>query len=233
MPVTRRLLTRLRRDEAGFTLIELMVSIPIGLMVMGVALDLIVRASAMQVTLSNRQEAVARGRVTMDLITRQLRSTVCLKSLTPSRSVESGDGSSVTLYVDLGDGSLPAERHVLTFDSAAGTLSERDYLQASASPVTYSATPAHNKVLADTVAAAPGVPVFSYYAFTTGGAISATRLPVPLSAADAAKTIDIAVSFIARDDRGIGATPHGTTFADDVFNRTADPTAPGQLPACI
>ena len=97
--------------------------------------------------ISQRVDGVQRGRVAMDLMTRQLRSQVCLGPNAPSsRSIVAGTATSVTFYVEMGDPSTagssaspsatPAPRAIekrsLTLETAGayapGTLVERRWV---------------------------------------------------------------------------------------------------------
>ena len=92
--------------------------------------------------ITSRSDGVQRGRVAMDLMTRQLRSQVCLgASASVSRSIVAGSPTSVTFYTELGDPSTKVlgtppprvvEKRSLTLetegDYAPGTLVERRYV---------------------------------------------------------------------------------------------------------
>ena len=97
--------------------------------------------------ISARADGVQRGRLAMDLMTRQLRSQVCLGASAPvSRSIVAGSANSVTFYAELGDpstlgaGASPSatprprivEKRSLTLETtgsyAPGTLVERRYV---------------------------------------------------------------------------------------------------------
>jgi len=57
---------------------------------------------------------------------------------------------------------------------------------------------------------------------------------VPLSAADAARVVQIRVSFSALPSRGgSSASTAGEPFSANVYIRTADPTDPDHSPLCI
>ena len=65
--------------------------------------------------ISSRVDGVQRGRVAMDLMTRQLRSQVCLGASAPaSRSIVAGSATSVTFYAELGDPSTPGSARART-----------------------------------------------------------------------------------------------------------------------
>jgi hypothetical protein len=60
------------------------------------------------------------------------------------------------------------------------------------------------------------VPIFRYYAYGTNGVISTTPLPVPLSADNAAKTVQVTVSFgVPPRETTEDDTAEGTTYLSD------------------
>ena len=65
-------------DERGFTIIELMVAMSVGMVVLLAAFMLLDRSFTASGQIADRQEALQRGRQAMELITRQLRSQVCV-----------------------------------------------------------------------------------------------------------------------------------------------------------
>ena len=91
-------------SERGMTLPEVLVTMVIAL-VLSLAtfalVDVTIRRTG---EISQRVDGVQRGRVAMDLMTRQLRSQVCLGPNAPSsRSIVAGTATSVTFYVEMGD----------------------------------------------------------------------------------------------------------------------------------
>src|SRR4051812_32253192 len=100
---------RLRQQE-GFTLPEMLVTMSIGLIVALAGLTLVDVTMRRSGEISARIEAVQSGRGAMDTMTRELRSQVCLPRSTnpsdPRVSVESASASSITLFAELRDTSL-------------------------------------------------------------------------------------------------------------------------------
>ena len=80
----RRLLDRIRREERGFTLVELLVATSLGTVVLLAAGVLSTSMLNAQTRISDRSEAIARGRTAMEQIVQQLRSQVCLGPGYPS-----------------------------------------------------------------------------------------------------------------------------------------------------
>lgn len=106
----------MRRSD-GFTLIEVLVAASVGMIVFLAALALLGISFDSSYGVVQRTEAMQRGRLALDRITRELRSQVCPTAVTPSAITAGATDKSVTLYVDLTDGSDPtsAVKHTLTF----------------------------------------------------------------------------------------------------------------------
>lgn len=88
-------------DESGMSLVELLVTVMIGMIVLltlGNLLDATGRASA---EVHDRVDAVQRGRVAMEQITQRLRSQVCLNTSLPAVVYATGDD--ILFYTDLVD----------------------------------------------------------------------------------------------------------------------------------
>jgi prepilin-type N-terminal cleavage/methylation domain-containing protein len=234
-------LARIRRrlrDERGFTLVELLMATVVGVGVLLAAYTLSTALLHAQTRISDRTEAIARGRTAMEQITQQLRSQVCLGAGLPA--IAYGDSNHITFYADLANTTFVPQKRDLQF--ASGALTERDYSGTATTgtpPFTFSATPVRTRVIADRLlnqqSGGTTVPFFTYYSFDAGNPVRpANLLPTPLSASDAARVVQIRVAFAALPTRG-GATykPTGEPFTANVYNRTADPTDPDHSPLCI
>jgi prepilin-type N-terminal cleavage/methylation domain-containing protein len=222
------------RGEAGFTLPELLTTMWIAGVIMLAAFALVDFVMKRTAEAEQRVEATQRGRTGMDMITRQLRSQVCLNATPP---IVRGDADSIQFYADLGNStasSLP-ERHTLTFNAAAGTMTETVEKPNATNPVTWQA--ATNRVLItgitrDTSASGNPIPVFQYRGFDntkTPVQIATTNLAVPLNA-NAGKVAMVKITFRSVARR----TPRSEvsfSIADDVYSRVINPNPPEQAPA--
>jgi hypothetical protein len=90
------------------------------------------------------------------------------------------------------------DKRTLTF--ANGTLSETIYPYASGSAPNYSfgtgtTTQLLTNVGRGTIDGVANIPIFRYYAYSNG--VLGSALPTPLSAANAAKTVQVTVTFAA------------------------------------
>jgi prepilin-type N-terminal cleavage/methylation domain-containing protein len=224
------------RDQRGFTLVELLVSMTIGVAVLLATFAIFDSALLAQGRVDDRTDSIARGRTAMEQIVQQLRSQVCLGPGLPA--IEYGDDNEVRFYADLANTTFVPERRILTF--AGGALTERDYSGSASGgspPFNFSALPVRTRVILDrmTLASQGGtaVPFFTYYSFDGRTPPQPTnQLPVPLSDADRAQVVEIGVSFMALPAR-TSSSSTGEPFTSDVFVRTADPSDPEHSPLCI
>jgi prepilin-type N-terminal cleavage/methylation domain-containing protein len=229
-------LRRLRREERGFTLVELLVATTLGV---GVLLGAFTLADAFQhaeTRVSDRSEAIARGRTAMEQLVQELRSQVCLGPGYPA--ITYGDDDHVTFYADLANTTFVPERRDLSF--ANGAITEKTYAGTQTGgqpPFSFSSTASRTRVVLDHVQrqqeGGADVPVFRYYSFDGNDPIRPSRLlATPLSANDAQRVVQVTVAFQSLPAR-VGTTSAGEPFTANVYVRTADPTDPDHSPLCI
>ena len=140
------MLTRLRQEE-GFTLPEMLITIVIGMTITLAGFTLVEVVMQRSGEISARIEAVQSGRSAMDLITRQLRSQVCLLRPggtvdDPRRSLIAANPASMTFYVDMRNTANPnpsatptatpsgfsgPEKHTLSYDAVKGEILETSF----------------------------------------------------------------------------------------------------------
>ena len=239
-------MSRRLSSERGFTLVELLTAMVIGLVVISAALTMLQRAFVEGNEISDRADALQRGRHAMELVTRQLRSQVCLGQA--KDPIVEGKDDTVTFYADMSDGRGIADpgsagstnpvRRTLTYDDTTHTLTERVFAGVGTYPDLTFPSQTSSSTLLNTVyhAKDPGdLPVFRYYAFTDGGQPGEmVQLTTPLSTADVARVVMIRVSFRALPIRQ--HTPRNsdaTQLENEVYVRIADPTDPTNGPRCI
>jgi prepilin-type N-terminal cleavage/methylation domain-containing protein len=228
-----RLAERLRLGrEDGFSLTELLVAIPVGVVLLSAVLVMMrvsIRASA---NVTDRTEAIQRGRTAMERVTRQLRSQVC--PTTTGTALTNADANTMTLYVDMTGGSSQPERHTITYDPTAQTLTEYEYASSGGTwpSLTYPGTPTRTRQLLNNVTAVSGVPFFRYYQYDSNGNVSTTPMTTPVSAANLPRVVNVAVSFVSRPFKAGTAAPT-TTFQSEASMRTSDPNDPTQNARCL
>jgi hypothetical protein len=225
-----------RGREAGFALTELLVAMSVGLVVLLAAFLLLDRAHSASNEISDRQDAVQRGRRAMEYLTRQVRSQVCLGNTT--EPITNGTPDQVTFYADLSDGSKNVERRDIIYDSATKTIREQVFPGIGAYPdLSFSTTPTESRVLLSKVAriSSPATPFLRYFAYDPSGGPGALReLPTPLSASDAPLVVMVKIAFVALPDRaGSAREGDASSFQNDVYVRLANPTVPTEGPRCL
>ncbi len=229
-------MTRLRHDERGFSLAEMLVSITVGVGVLLAAFTLSSSLLHAQTKVSDRSDSIARGRTAMEQIVQQLRSQVCLGPGYPA--ITYGDGSRIVFYADLANRTFVPEQRELVY--ASGSITERTYPGTQTGgqpPFTFAGTPSRTRVVLDRMQlrreAGVDVPFFRYYMFDGSDPIRPSRLlATPLSASDAARVVQVTINFAALPSRG-GSGTTAEPFTANVYVRTADPTDPDHSPLCI
>lgn len=183
------------RDESGMTLVELLVATAAGVIVMfGVTLAVIVTLHETD-RVATHVDANQRARLTMSKIIEELHSACVAPQIAP---VQTGSTSTSLNFLHQ-IGSAVALTPVLSKISLTGTtLSQSDYaVSGGAAPDwIFSESPSSTVQLMTGVSALSSVPLFRYYGYS-GGQIASTALTSPLSAADAAKTVQVNVAFQA------------------------------------
>jgi prepilin-type N-terminal cleavage/methylation domain-containing protein len=227
-------MTRLRNED-GFTLVELLVSMVIGTIVILAAFMVLDATGTLATKAQDRVDATQRGRLAMDIIGSELRSQVCLPGAIPP--MEAGAGpTGFTFYSNLLDvDAAPQKRHIYILGDAimeqtwTGTFAGTP----GAQTVNWAATPTQ-RTLVQPVAQVGVTPYFKFWGFDVAlPATINTELNItPLSAADAAKVVQVDVSFVSRPTRAKAASPRDSIFQQSIFFRTADPMDPGKGPKC-
>lgn len=230
-----RLSRRLRSDQSGFSLIELLTAMTLGMLLLFAAMMLLDHATALTKQITDRQDAVQRGRQAMELIVRDLRSQVCLGDETEPITVARDDR--VTFYADLSDGTTDVQRRTIRYE--AGSLFEDIHVGTGTYPtLVYPVVPTRSRSLLANVEPVvdAGVPrpIFRYYAFREGGvAGDLEQLTAPLVPNDAIRTVMVKVAFVVRPDGVRPRSQDATMLESDVYVRLADPSTPSEGPRCI
>lgn len=203
------------RDQSGFTLIELCVSMIAFIAVFTAIMMMITVATRNQDRISQRVAANQRARPVMQRITNNLHSACVAPRVAPI--APGSTSTSMTYIAKSGDDVTPVpDRRVLTLSGT--TLSEAVYpATGGAAPSwTFSGTSSSNTSLMTNVSA-PGGVAFRYYDYV-GGALNPTPLPVPLTAANAARAAHVSVTLSIAPARGVSNfdTKSPITLSDSV-----------------
>jgi prepilin-type N-terminal cleavage/methylation domain-containing protein len=209
--------TRLR-DESGFTLMEMIVAMSIGMVVLLGLFSIVDAAMPASNRIRDRVDAQARGRTTLEQMVRKLRSAVCVQNggtaanptfLTP---FDSGTDSQVTFYADMTtsadvqSGTFSPDKYQLTYDATAKTLSETVWKADAGTQipnVTWTGLPT-TRVLATNVEPIAGQPMFTYWEYDTTVTppilkkILLQGTPPSIPAADIARVAKIDLGIVAK-----------------------------------
>lgn len=238
----RSLRRRLSR-QGGFTVVELLVAISIGTVVLTAALTILDRSMVVSNQITDRTDALQRGRQTMELLTRQLRSQVCLGTAT--EPITEGKQFSVAFYADLTDGSdlNKTQKRKLAWDSTTRTFTEERYQPSGAYPDLLFTTAPTSRVIGSPAKpikdGAVDRPMFRYFAFksgTTTGELEEIPLAnsaAKLTTADVARVVMIEVAFVSQTTRNKPSDTQATTLDDQVYVRSADPMQPQDGSRCL
>jgi prepilin-type N-terminal cleavage/methylation domain-containing protein len=214
------------RDEQGFTLHELLTAIAMSTIILLGAFGLLDTVMQRTGETQARVDATQRARQALDVMTRQLRSQVCLGT---APAVADASPNSVTFYTDMSDGSAALrnriEKRVLTYDPATRRILEAIYPPTGTDPITYPAAPAMTRELARNVVPEK-TSMFRYFAFTEGTTTTAPEATVELTnppEADRQRLVKIEIAFEVKGGRSGELERGGITLRDDVYVRAADP----------
>ena len=186
-------------DQRGFTLIELLVTIAAGSIVMLAIFALVDVSSRSALKVDQKVEANQKARPVLQRIFDELHSTCLGPNTTPV--LAGSTDTSMSFISDTGADVNPVpDKHVVTL--AGGTLTETVYpVSGGTAPNwTFSSTPSSTRTLltevgqGSTGSPPTNPPVFQYFEYVNGD-ISSTRLPTPLSAADASTAAQVTMSF--------------------------------------
>jgi Tfp pilus assembly protein PilW len=221
-----------QRGQAGYTIVELLVAMGVGLVVVTGAFSLIGSAFPLSSATQDRVDATQRGRVALDQILTQLRSQVCIDSNQPP--IYDARDSEVTFYASLGNEDSAPQRRKLRF--SGGAITEEIVQGTGTSPAWTFTGAATTRSLATGLAQLGTAPVFRYYAYTTSAPYEPTRLLDPagtasLTADELKQVVRVDVTFLSNPTRA-GAQAQPVPYQGSVQTRTADPMSPAAGPNC-
>jgi prepilin-type N-terminal cleavage/methylation domain-containing protein len=234
-----RAATRLRRQEAGFSLIELLAAMAIGSVVLTALMTVFINGVTSAARVNDRVESAQRGRVALDRIVGLLDSQVCVVNYDSTLKTEvtltpvlaASDSNQVTFYADLSGASESPDRYRFVYSPTAKTLTEYRFDGVGKMPnVTFPAVASATRVVATNVIPAkannvptgPSLPIFQYYRFVNS-AIDPMALTTPLSATDAATVVRVAVQFQTVPERTKSEDPRKASVQGQGNVLTANP----------
>jgi prepilin-type N-terminal cleavage/methylation domain-containing protein len=226
------------RDEGGFTLPELLMTLVIGVVILGSGTMITIGAERHNVEVANRTDATQRGRLAIERMERMLRAQTC--SSESDDSITAATPTSVTFYSDLTGGAQPVYKHTLTYDPAARTLTDTAIKGSTTIPQTFTAAP-RTETLATDVAQNGANSIFRYWAYPAtapaSGALEPSVELVPgaggLSLTDRGRIARVDIDFVATGATSKTRTTIKAEMTDQVFVRLANPNSTTSFdPSC-
>jgi Tfp pilus assembly protein FimT len=215
--------------ERGFTVAEMVMGIAVFMIVLSAILAMVEVAVHNQDRVARRVAANQRARPLMTRLVDQLHSGCVAPAVAPV--LAGSTASSIAFISKSGSTVSPTpDKYVVSFSN--GALTESVYPATGGSPPTwtFSGTPSSTRELlkgvTNATAGSPSatVPVFRYYAYV-GGELSATPLSTPLSAADAAKTVQVNVSFATQPATTSSQDPNSAVSLSDAAILRLEPAS--------
>jgi Tfp pilus assembly protein PilW len=202
------------RDESGFTIVELLVAMMVGLIVVFGALGLLETTTKLSARSTDRIEATSKARTAMDLISRQVRSQVCIS---PDPAVDkpalvAATADAMTFHASLAPESptLTIQRRTLQFVPGAGStpgqILETVQTGVGTRPNVTFPNPGTTRVIADRVVRDGAKPIFRYFKLVdVAGTPTPTAMTTApsLSATERRSAVQVDVNFAVRGRTGV------------------------------
>jgi prepilin-type N-terminal cleavage/methylation domain-containing protein len=221
---------RLRREESGFTLVELVVAMGVGTVILLASFMMLDSSVTLTGRVTDRVDRTQRARLAMEQITRELRSQVCPAAGVPA--LIDGQTYSVKFYIFTGVGTgsagfVPSMREI-AWDTNTNSIVERTWAGTGASPyTTYAATPTTRTLLTNVRPPPSNAPIFSYWSSGASSAFSP-----PLTGPNLTATSDIKIKFVTYASNNTTGTGQSITLDSETFSRTTDPNVASAVPEC-
>ena len=228
------------KAQAGFTIVELMVTLLIGLVIIFAAAGALENYQRTTYKVADRTDNSQKARFAMDLVVRNLRSQACASS--SGTSLLAGTGVNKVVYVtDLSDGSSAPEKRILTFEPTTGVLSEQRFkgtLNAATQTTTFAAAPFATEQLLDGVSPATGTGLFSYFGYAAASGSEPAKPTTPLGAGGTLSSAELGSVGslrvgLKRGARSGARNPTAAiTLSEDIAMRSLDPSTAIPVPVC-
>jgi prepilin-type N-terminal cleavage/methylation domain-containing protein len=227
MSVIARLRAR-AAAQRGFTIIEVLVATLAGAVVATASLYTVIVSIDFSSNYQDRIDSNQQGRLAMQRVVQALDSA-CVAPLVPP-IVAGSSATKIVFYSNEADAAT-VEPNLVTVALSGGalTMGTQTWVSGNYPSYAFSSTVSSFTLLPHAAQATlNGIgsqPVFQYYGYTAGGVLSTTPYAVPLSAANAATTAEVAIAFQALPSDNWSATGRGADFDDSVVLRLTPASA--------
>lgn len=211
------------RGQDGFTLIEMMVAMVVGLIVSTATVAIVITSVHLTSNYDDRVEATQQGRTAMVAITQRLNSSCVVATVAPI--LAASDANDVWFYSSFGlaHPDLPTilpNRVEMSVTGNSLVMYTSANTGSGNTPATWSFSAPAPFVLLANVAQVPSTPFFQYFGYGTAGALSTTAYPLATTlGANAASTAEVAINFQAVPSNGWTALSRPASFSDAVVLR--------------
>lgn len=219
------------RREDGFSLIELLAALMIGMIIVLAAFDIMDSGLAVSGQVSARTDASQRGRQAVDQMTRLVRSSVCVNGQAP---VLSATASQVTFTSDLSTGSTVPKKVQLSYSGGTRSITQTTWDGSGVEPTVTWPGASQTQTLLTDVDPEASKPVFDYWAIhDNSGGTQLDPIPAPVASTDLDRIARIDISFVAHASGQVESSPsNASTIEDSVFTRSVDSSLPSPSVVC-
>jgi prepilin-type N-terminal cleavage/methylation domain-containing protein len=232
---------RLRHEEGGFSLIELLMAMALGSIVLTAVMSVFLSGMGATTRITDRVDSAQRGRLAMDRVVTLLNSQTCLYNNDGSSSAPIIDGQAqqVTFLANLGTVSADPSKYRIRYDATTKTLFEERWTptrDAKGNIVFATAASWSKPIGTGIVPTLAGGTIFQYFAFDTDGTID-TLAPIALTSgalttANRLTAVRVAATFAAQTDRTKTLDPRSTTQSGSATVGSADGSDPSKGVNC-
>lgn len=187
---------RIAHDERGVTIPELLVTMVVGLIVLGGIVTLVTSTATSSGRITERVAANQLARPMMQRVMNEMHSACISPGLAPVIAGSNGDAISFVHGTGAVVAPTPVKR-TIAWNRTNGYLTDQTFARTggTAPDWTFSSTASSTFRLLENVSQIEtATPIFRYYAYENG-TISATPLPVPLSTDDAKRTVQVTIAL--------------------------------------
>lgn len=228
-------------DERGFSLVEVLMTILVGMIVLAAALEMLTNGFTSSAKVQDRHDAAGRARQTLDRATALLQAQQCNGKTSP---VVAATKTSVTFTANLGGVTAYPTQYMLWYEPGntgeAGTFRERTWSMGAADGNGYRAPAGYtDRVLVDRVVPPADGVVFRYYG--TDNTIDYTPLVGLMDGtgtiSDAAKlkrvlNVRVALRILPTRTKTLDDKTSSLIEVSPFVNSNLDPTKLDQGPQC-
>jgi prepilin-type N-terminal cleavage/methylation domain-containing protein len=193
------------RDQRGFSLVELLVSMSATVIVMAGIVTMTTMVIHQQARITNRVDANGRGRPVMTHLVQGLHSACVTSHIVP---IQSGSTDTSISFLSKSGSAVGPTPDLHTVSFANGKLTESVYRANGTTPPDWGGftTRISGPTTLLNNVTAPGGVIFRYYDFVTGtGTLSSTPLATPLNTTTAARAAYVTVTFTAAPSHGVSS----------------------------